>query len=250
MQWQTGDNSLERSVTPPRDKAYEGVMAYISTHGLKGGDRLPPERELCQMLDVSRTTLRGAVAQLISRNVLESHQGSGTYVKADRPVSILGKTFDYSEAVRSVGREPSSQVIEQAIVSADEFLAERLEMNVGDKVFRMRRLRLADSDPTSIELTHIPCYLCPGIEEYDFARVPLYDVLYDEYHLDATFGYDRIKIVSLTMEEAGHLRCASGTSAFLQRTIAYSHKMVPIEYLRSLILPSRYLIAGEFRIGA
>ena len=227
---------MERSVTPPKDKAYESILAYIASHNLKEGDRLPPERELCEMLDVSRTTLRGAIAQLISRNVIESREGSGTYTKPRRPVSILGVSFDYSEVVRAVGKVP-----------ADEALAERLELDEGSEVFRLRRLRLADGEPTSIELSHIPYDLCPGIEQSDFSKTALYDVLYDEYGLDATYGSERIKIVSLTEEEAGQLSCEPGSPAFLQRAVAYSRKMIPVEYLRSVILPSRYLLAGEFQ---
>lgn len=238
---------MERSVTPPKDKAYEGILAYIASHNLKEGDRLPPERELCEMLDVSRTTLLGAVAQLISRNVIESREGSGTYTKPRRPVSILGVSFDYSEVVRAVGKVPGARVLSQDIIDADEALAERLELDEGSEVFRLRRLRLADGEPTSIELSHIPYDLCPGIEQSDFSKTALYDVLYDEYGLDATYWSERIKIVSLTEEEAGQLSCEPGSPAFLQRAVAYSRKMIPVEYLRSVILPSRYLLAGEFQ---
>ena len=63
---------------PPKDRAVEGILWYIQEHGLEGGDRLPPERELCELIGVSRTALRGAIALLISRDTLESRQGSGT----------------------------------------------------------------------------------------------------------------------------------------------------------------------------
>tara|TARA_Y100001933_G_scaffold265042_1_gene334573 strand:- start:17753 stop:18880 length:1128 start_codon:yes stop_codon:yes gene_type:complete len=46
------------------------------------GDRLPPERQLASELKVSRQTLRRAVRVLVEQNVLESRQGSGTYVCA------------------------------------------------------------------------------------------------------------------------------------------------------------------------
>lgn len=49
------------------------------------GDRLPPERQLAQQLRVSRQTLRRAVRVLVDQNVLESRQGSGTYVCAIIP---------------------------------------------------------------------------------------------------------------------------------------------------------------------
>lgn len=48
------------------------------------GDRLPPERDLCRELDVSRTTLRQALAELERRGLVSREQGRGTFV-ADPP---------------------------------------------------------------------------------------------------------------------------------------------------------------------
>lgn len=47
---------------------------------LKAGDRLPAERELAQELGVSRPSLREALQKLVSRGLLYSRQGGGTYV--------------------------------------------------------------------------------------------------------------------------------------------------------------------------
>ena len=64
-------------------------MWYIKSEGLKGGDPLMPERELAEKLGVSRTALRAAITQLISTHVLESRQGSGTYVLPPKPINIF-----------------------------------------------------------------------------------------------------------------------------------------------------------------
>ncbi|HPT51496.1 MAG TPA: FCD domain-containing protein [Accumulibacter sp.] len=47
---------------------------------LKPGDRLPAERELALELGVSRPSLREAIKKLVSRDLLVSRQGGGTYV--------------------------------------------------------------------------------------------------------------------------------------------------------------------------
>jgi GntR family transcriptional repressor for pyruvate dehydrogenase complex len=52
----------------------------IGSGALKIGDKLPPERELCDQLGVSRTALREAVKILEAYGVLEPTQGGGTYV--------------------------------------------------------------------------------------------------------------------------------------------------------------------------
>lgn len=44
------------------------------------GDRLPAERELAATLGVSRSSLREAIQKLVTRGLLQSRQGGGTYV--------------------------------------------------------------------------------------------------------------------------------------------------------------------------
>ncbi len=55
---------------------------------LRPGDRLPPERELSEQLDVSRPSLREALSELQERGLLVSRQGSGVYV-----ADVLGSAF-------------------------------------------------------------------------------------------------------------------------------------------------------------
>ena len=47
---------------------------------LKPGDRLPPERELAVELGVSRPSLREAIQKLVSKGMVQSRQGGGTFV--------------------------------------------------------------------------------------------------------------------------------------------------------------------------
>ncbi|HKX84748.1 MAG TPA: FadR/GntR family transcriptional regulator, partial [Pyrinomonadaceae bacterium] len=62
----------------------EGVVAQlrdmIHRGELSSGDRLPPERELAQMLGVSRPTLRAGIRSLTTVGILQSRQGAGTFV--------------------------------------------------------------------------------------------------------------------------------------------------------------------------
>lgn len=52
------------------------------------GTRLPAERQLAEQLAVSRPSLREALQQLISKGMLESRAGGGTYVLSNKPVSF------------------------------------------------------------------------------------------------------------------------------------------------------------------
>ncbi|MFC2768229.1 MAG: FadR/GntR family transcriptional regulator [Mitsuokella sp.] len=77
------------------DKTVEQIIKYITDNNLQPEEKLPTESEFIQKLHVGRGTLREAIKQLNSRNILESRQGSGTYVSAKRgiPQDPLGLTF-------------------------------------------------------------------------------------------------------------------------------------------------------------
>lgn len=56
------------------------IRNLVASGGLMPGQKLPPERRLAEMLGVSRPTLREAIGALTAMGILESQQGSGTYV--------------------------------------------------------------------------------------------------------------------------------------------------------------------------
>jgi GntR family transcriptional repressor for pyruvate dehydrogenase complex len=69
--------------TIPRNKVYQEVARQLErriTEELKPGDLLPPERELVQMLGVSRSSVRDAIRSLQLMGLLEPRQGIGTVV--------------------------------------------------------------------------------------------------------------------------------------------------------------------------
>ena len=239
---------VERTEVPPRDKATEGIRAYIAEHGLKGGDQLPPERELCQAIGVSRTTLRGAVAQLISQNILESRQGSGTYLCLERSMCYLGKTYNYTEAVRNAGRVPGARTVSAGLVEATLSISEKLDIPEGSPVFVLRRVRTADGEPTCIETSYVNRELCPGIEDHDFENASLYGILDAEYGVRVSHTSERINVVAVNEWEAELLGVEQGTPAFLQRGLEKNDDMVSVEYFRSIILPSRYRLAMSYEV--
>ncbi len=68
---------------PLVDRTAEAIITFIIENDLQAGDKLPNEYNLAQRLNVGRSTLRESVRSLVSRNVLEVRQGSGTYVSAN-----------------------------------------------------------------------------------------------------------------------------------------------------------------------
>lgn len=64
------------------------IINRIQSGSFKRGDALPPEMKLSEILGVSRSTVREAVKQLVTQNILEIHRGRGTYVTENPGVPI------------------------------------------------------------------------------------------------------------------------------------------------------------------
>jgi GntR family transcriptional regulator, transcriptional repressor for pyruvate dehydrogenase complex len=64
------------------DRVTRQLEDLIADEALQPGDLLPPERELCELMGVSRTVVREAVRSLVAKGLLEVRQGRGTIVRA------------------------------------------------------------------------------------------------------------------------------------------------------------------------
>jgi GntR family transcriptional regulator, transcriptional repressor for pyruvate dehydrogenase complex len=68
----------------------EKLIRYIAAHNLRGGDRLPSERALVEMLGASRLPLREALCMLKGLGIIEAKQGKGVFVKRLDIAAVFG----------------------------------------------------------------------------------------------------------------------------------------------------------------
>lgn len=61
----------------------DAIMDYIHKNGLKPGDRLPSERNMCQALNTCRNSLREALRYLETQRVINVRIGAGSYLASD-----------------------------------------------------------------------------------------------------------------------------------------------------------------------
>src|SRR5476649_2110505 len=135
--------SVERSMS---EKIQESLRAMIREKALKPGDQIPTEIELCEQLGVGRSSLREAVAQMISHGLLSRIQGRGTFV---RQISLkleggLDDLMSVTDMIKSVGAVPSTSRLQIEHIEASESLAEKLGLKAGDPCVRIERVRKAD----------------------------------------------------------------------------------------------------------
>jgi DNA-binding FadR family transcriptional regulator len=66
------------------EKVAELLIQYVIDNNLKAGDKLPNEIALAQKLGVGRSTMREGIRSLVSRNILQTQRGAGTFVAKEK----------------------------------------------------------------------------------------------------------------------------------------------------------------------
>ena len=145
----------------------EALEEAIGLGTYRPGSRLPSEAELAEQLDVSRPTLRESLRLLEERGMISRRHGRGTFVR-ERPIQKeLNRNFGITSMIRAAGYEPSAKDTSIVLTTADETLAGRLGLDLGDPVWQIARVRLADERPVVYSIDSLPQYLVEreGLEE-------------------------------------------------------------------------------------
>ena len=128
-----------------RHSLAEELRARILAGEWQPGDKLPSEPELARRRTVSRSSMRAAITMLEEDGFVSRRHGSGTYVTA-RPSlpSDLGRNFGVSALIAHNGMTPGSAEETFGAVPAPPEVAEVLEVEPGEPISSLRRVRTAD----------------------------------------------------------------------------------------------------------
>lgn len=167
---------------PLYDQLVDILMEKID-HEYRPGDLLPSERELSERYGLSRTTVRLALSELEQLGLVVRKHGRGTFVM-DRSSNLtnLMQTYSFTDQMREMGREPETTILEFCEIEADKNLAENLRVRIGDKLFKVKRLRSADGMPMMVERTYLPVRKFMSLKRPMLERASLYHVIEFDFH--------------------------------------------------------------------
>ncbi len=126
----------------------DAILDYIHEHK-EHVDRLPSEQEFARILGVSRATVREAIKVLENENVIYSKHGVGTFIiKGTTQLSTSMNILEsWTTIISKHGYTPGTQEVCIELREADEKVAEKLGIQVGDNIVYLERLRTADDKP-------------------------------------------------------------------------------------------------------
>lgn len=153
--------------------------------------------------------------------------------------------LSFSQETKARGSRPASHVLAFEEVGADPEAAGALHLGPKAKVFRLKRVRMADSVPMSIEECLLPPKLCPKLPETFDPRRSLYQFLSQNYGIRMTAA-DEVAEASLARaEEARHLQIKKGSPVFVLTRTSYAESSQPVEFVRSTYRGDRWKLVSR-----
>lgn len=247
MRIEMTDRVSRQSKSPLYEQLYQLLKMRIADGPLKPGDLLPSESELMEQYQVSRATVRQALDGLVNDGLILRRRGQGTFVSPHTVNQGLVRIVSFTEDMQRRGLEPGTKLLSRELVPATEALAKHLEVAPGEPLARIERLRLADDEPMSVEVSYLVHRYCPGVLEEDYTTQSLRKMLEDKYGVRINSAQQSINAISATAELADVLTVKKGAALLAIERISYTEFDVPIEYLRLYHRGDRYTLHGELR---
>jgi GntR family transcriptional regulator len=209
------------------------IVEDIEAGILKENDKLLSERELCDLYDISRSTVRQAMIELEKGGYIYKEHGKGTFVAEKKLKQDLQKFYSFTEEMKKLGKKPSSKVLAFEVVEAEDKIARRLELCEGDEVYVIKRLRLADLKPMMLEISYVPCDRFPNMTREDLESNAMYEIFKSRYGAKLSRAEEIFSAVLVRKSEARTLDVSEGTPGMRIERYAYEGSK-KIEYTKSI----------------
>lgn len=215
------------------------IKAQIQDGRLAPGDRVPSERELSDQFGMSRMTARQALIELVREGLLYREQGRGTFVAVRKVSQGLLTVTSFTEDMHSRGIVPSSVILSLTTEAPSLPDRERLRLDLGHQMVRVRRLRLGDGRPMALEEASLPQSLVEGIEEHDLSRGSLYEFLKSR-QIELQGAHQTLEAILADEEQAMLLAVPQGAPLLLLERLSYDQFGRPAEFVRAVYRGDRY----------
>jgi GntR family transcriptional regulator len=235
---------LDKSLAIPLYHQLQDILkAEIETGRLSPDERLPSEQELGERFHVSKITVRQALAELAQSGYIRREQGRGTFVSRRKFDEGPRELTSFTEEMRRHSLEATSRILAQFEAEAETRVTDALRLPAKSQVLILKRLRLANAEPLSVQTAYIPTALVAGLRLAD--GTSLYETLQRQYHLYPARARETYVAGLADEAAAALLDIPAGSPVFGVERVTFALNEQPFEFVQSTVRGDRYAIVLE-----
>lgn len=223
----------EKSPVPLYYQLQQFMLDEIKKGRFTADNPFPTEKEWIDCTGLSRTTIRQAIENLVSENILEKRRGIGTFIKKN----VFKNTWNF-ERLRSFRDEVE---MNGGTCATKQLSISILKISEKDKLFKvfnekykvfykLRRLRYLDNTPAIYVTTYVPQKLTPNLDKYNFNERSLFETMVKEYNINIGSAVKELHASIANAEEAELLNIKKNSPIQVVKTRTLDIKESPIEY--------------------
>jgi GntR family transcriptional regulator len=222
---------------------------YLQLHNILKGrmesgewpveSQIPTEEELCRLFDVSKATVRIAVAELVREGYLRRQQGKGTFVCKRVIPEGLSMLTSFKENMLEAGVVFETRVLAQTVMMLTDELELKLDVPEDRHIVYLKRVRLVGEEPVLLQESYLPHAVCPALLSGELERQSVLEFLEERCGVRVTRVRDYIEITALSEEEARVLGLPAGSPALLLEQYFYADD-AQVMYTRSVKRSERF----------
>jgi GntR family transcriptional regulator len=224
--------------SPPYQQIKTLILRSLQAGEWRPGDMIPSEFDLAARFRVSQGTVRKAIDELATDNLLVRRQGKGTYVATHaeqhtqyRFLRLLPDTGDLA------GQGPAERrIIECRRLRASAEVARQLALRTGDPILQVKRVLAFAGSPAILEDLWLPGGPFKGLtlETLSEDKGPMYALFETQFGVRMVRATEKIKAVSADADAAQLLGVPEGHPLLSVERMAYTYNDVPMELRRGL----------------
>jgi len=195
---------------------------------------IPSETELCKKYGVSRGTVRQAILELTRDGLVYRKPGQGTFVAKLGVIQPVSRFYSFSHDMEEKGLKPSLWVIQKKKICPNGVIRKAMELNTGERVYKIVRVRLASEEPVLLDTSYLVEEMFPELEKEDLVNIPLYDLIMRKYRVKISRVRETFEPILMNKVDARKLDAPVGSLALLVKRRAYTGNRI-FEFRRSII---------------
>ena len=210
------------------------IRQKIETGEYLPNKQLPSTEELCDLYEVSKTTINKAMDALTNQGLVSRRRGAGTYVLDVVKEPLDARTVDLSSQMAGFTAEHGSErvgtrVIDFTVAHPDKRIASLLRMEADEFAYRIVRVRTLDGEPHVIEYTHMPINVIPNLRLRD-VETSIYGFIRNDLGLVISSAHRTIRAVLPSHQEMECLSVSKTTPLLEVEQVGFLGDGTPFEY--------------------
>lgn len=223
------------------------LMRSLQTGEWRPGEAIPSEVELAARYKVSQGTVRKAIDELATENLLVRRQGKGTFVathaEQQTQYRFLRLMPDEEGTVGPVERK----LLDCRRLRAPADVSRALELKSGDTVVSVRRMLVFRGKPVVLDEIWLPGAQFKGLtaERLSEYRGPMYALFEMEFGVRMIRAEEKLKAVAADAAAAELLQVSAGFPLLSVERLSLTYGDKPVELRRGLYNTSGHFYRNE-----